>query len=186
MERIMTPTFRVAFPQVFTPKDMGDGKPKYSVVMLFNHDAIKANPWQTELWKGLKAAAEAAAAERWPKGVADNMMSPFKDGMEKQEYDGYGAGVTFINAKSMYKPGLIASDRTEIIDASEFYGGCYARATVSVYAWEYMKKTGVNFGLLNVQKVKDGDPFGGNSRPEDDFDTAFAVAEDANTDDLFN
>ena len=71
----------------------------------------------------------------------------------------------------MGKPGLVDADVQPIIDPTEFYAGCYAIASFNFYAWAHDEGgTGISAGLMNIQKVKDGEPFGaGNSKPEDDF-----------------
>ena len=65
---------------------------------------------------------------------------------------------------------------------------CAAGANVSVtfYAYKTDAGSGIAAGLGNIQKVKDGEPLGGASNPEDDFevldDDEFET-EFANTDD---
>jgi hypothetical protein len=165
--KLITPTFRVSFPAVFTPRRANEqdanAVAKYSVQMIFDkttdltelNNAVRAA--EVEKWGADKA--------KWPK----KLTMPFRDGSEK-DYDGYGPDVIFISASSKMKPGLVDENIQPIIEPSEFYGGCYARATVNAFAWEFMGKAGVSFGLRNIQKVKDGDPFGGGSKAENDFD----------------
>lgn len=168
--KLQTPVFRVAFPAVFEPKAITDGAPKkYSMTMLFTIADIAKDAAEKKKWADLKAAAQFTAQEKWPKGIPAKLDSPFKDGMMKQEYQGYGAGVIFINASTKQRPGLVDLNLNKIITPEDFYGGCYARATINPYAWEFMGKCGISFGLQNIQKVKDGEPFGGRSRAEDDF-----------------
>lgn len=178
MEKLWTPKFRVAFPNVFVAvAPPGSEKKKYSVTMLFTPAGFSVK--DKELWVKMKKSAEAVAIEKWPKGMPKNLVNPFKDGMEKQEYDGYGAGVIFLNASTQQRPGLVDGNKVKIEDASEFYGGCYAVATINAYAWEFMGKCGVSFGLQNLQKVGEGEPFGGKTRAEDDFSaTDTSQAED--------
>ena len=57
----------------------------------------------------------------------------------------------------------------EILDHSEVYSGVYARVSISFYAYNVNGSKGIACGLNNIQKVKDGKPFGGRSRAEDDF-----------------
>lgn len=175
---VLTGTFRVSFPAVFAPRKANpqdtEDKAKYSIQMLFT---------KTDDLTAMRAACRAAATEKWgpqdkwpkPKG---GLQLPFRDGTEK-DFDGYGPGVIFVNASSKQKPGLVDENVQPIITADEFYGGCYARATVNAFAWEYMGKAGVSFGLRNIQKVKDGEPFGGRSKPENDFDAIPVVGGDA-------
>ena len=174
---IVTPEFRVSFPSVFTPKPgmNPNAKPKYSVSMLF--------PKTTDL-KPIMALVNAAAVgkwgpdkAKWPKGL----YTPFRDGAEK-DYDGYDATVIFATASSTKRPGLVGPDaKTPIIDAGEFYAGCYARAKIDVFAFEAkdpnsgaVLKRGVTFGLQHVQKTRDGVEFSRAGKVEDAFD-AIAV-----------
>ena len=120
---LMTPEFRVSFPAVFKPKrQKGDAtsEPKYGLTMLF--------PKGADLSK-LKAAAQEAVKEKWGDKPPKNLRSPFRDQGEK-EYEGYEEGAVFVSASSKQKPGLVDRQRQDIIDETEFYPGCYARATL--------------------------------------------------------
>lgn len=193
MLKIHTPVFRVAFPQMFEAKAApGSEKKKYGLTMLFTLAELAKNPVEKKLFDEMKKAAQYAVEEKWPdvKKRPKNLMNPFRDGAEKTEYQGYGPGVVFVTAtrsEKSGKPGLIDARKLKIEDPTDFYGGCYAHATVNPYAWEFMGKAGVSFGLQNVQKVKEGEPFGGKSKAEDDFDARDTeLAEETPTTDLFN
>ena len=180
MSKVNTPQFRVAFPQVFQPKKNDlNGKDEYSVVALFAPG--------TDL-KALKIAAQEAIIKKfgadkakWPKG----MRSPFRDqGDREKENDdgvmvmpqGYVKGAIYLNLRSSQKPGVVDNQVQDIIDSSEFYGGCYAIASINAYAYNQKGNKGVSFGLGNIQKIKDGDAFGNRTKPEEDF-TAVAGSE---------
>lgn len=187
---IVTPEFRVAFPAVFTAKRMDETDPaskaKFSIVMLFR---VKADPKKPDEKVAdltpLKVAARQAIvdqwgpdATKWPtktidvNGVAtvvSAIRSPFRKGTEKQ-YDGYDGNVEFVTASSLIRPGLIRQDRQQIMDINEFYGGCYAIATVRPYAYSVKGNMGVTFQLDNLMKMRDGDPFSGKASAENDFD----------------
>lgn len=173
MGKVNTPMFRVAFPNVFKPrKNDLNGNDEYSLVALFAKDA--------DLSVLKTAAMEAAKTKwgddqsKWPK----NMKSPFRDQGEKKKQndkgdwvlpDGYVEGATFLTLRSTQKPGVVDQQVQEIIDTSEFYGGCYALASINAFAYDQKGNRGVSFGLGNIQKVKDGDPFGNRTKPQDDF-----------------
>jgi len=171
----------VSFPQVWEPKQInGTGTAKYNLSMLFRVAADPAKP-ETAKEKGVditpmkQAVGAVLVAQfgpdktKWPAGLS----IPFRDGKDKQ-FDGYGPGVIFIGASSSAKnprPGIVGPDgKTAITTPNEFYGGCYARATVNAFYWEFMGKKGVSFGLQNIQKTRDGLPFSGRAAAEDDFD----------------
>lgn len=160
IEKVITPVFRVSFPQVFEPKAFGGGDPKYSVVMLFDKKA--------DLSK-MKALVKKVALAKWPNGLPSNFVSPFKNGNEK-EYEGY-ADKVYITASSLYEPGVLDEHKQPIINAKEFYAGCYAIASVNAFAYDKLGKRGVSFGLQNLMKVNDGESLGGGSSPEKDFES---------------
>lgn len=179
MANILTPVFRVSYPNVMKPK-MNDlsKKMEYSLEALFPLDADLS---------ALKLAAKAAIVEKWgedqakwPKGLRNPIK---KQGDRVKEVDGksilpepYVDGAFYLSLKSTQKPGLVNEMVEDIIDSSEFYAGCFARATVSVYAYDQAGNRGVGFGLMNIQKVKDGDPLGSRTRAQDDFAPVTASA----------
>lgn len=168
LKRVITPEFRVSFPQVFTPKAFEDQEPKYSVVMLFDKKTDLAS---------LKKAAFNAAVEKWgsKEKFPKNLRMPFRDGSERSDTPGY-EGTIFISASSKNQPGLVNGKREAILDQKDFYAGCYARAELIAFAYVKAGNKGVSFSLQNVQKLRDGTPFSGRKNAEDVFD---AVEDDS-------
>lgn len=160
-EKVMTPEFRVSFPNVFRPRAVTEGQePKFSISALFPPGADLSE---------LKTAAAAVAKEEWGSKPPANLRSPFKDQGEK-DMEGYEPGAVYITASSKRRPGLVDEDVQPILDESEFYAGCYARMTVVAFTYSGKgMRPGVAFGIQNIQKLRDGEPLGGASRPEDDF-----------------
>lgn len=162
-ENVMTPKFRVSFPDVFKPGRADDGgQSKYGVTMLFEKGADLS---------ALKAEAQRAGIDKWGPDVTKwpkGWKSPFKNQGDK-DYDGYVDGAICITAKSKQKPGLVNARNEDIIDESDFYAGCYARATVRAFAYENKMK-GIAFGLQNIQKLADGEPFSGRVKAQEDFE----------------
>lgn len=70
-------------------------------------------------------------------------------------------------------PGIVDIDRQAILEHSEVYSGIYGRASINFYAYNAKASKGIACGLQNVQKIRDGEPLGGHSRAEDDFDDDF-------------
>lgn len=169
--KVNTPQFRVSFPNVFAPqKNQFNGKEEYTLVALF--------PKGADLTV-LKKAAQAAIIAKWPDESKrpKEIRTPFRDQAEKAKTvdgkqvlrDGYEEGAIFMNLKSNKRPSVVDQNVQAILDESEFYPGCWAIASVNAYAYDVVGNAGVSFGLNNIQKVKDGDPLGGRSRPEEDF-----------------
>ena len=168
--QIITPTFRISFPAIFEPKynELAE-KNQYSIVMLFD----KKN--QAEL-KPLKDMMIKVANHRFGTG-AKGLKNPMKDGdtaknqaeeFIKDKNPAY-EGHIVISSWSKNKPGIVNAKNQIILDHDEVYGGCYCRAQLNCYAYEVKGNRGVAFGLMHVQKLKDGDPFGARTRVEDAF-----------------
>ena len=162
IKKITTPEFRASFPSVVKPTSFSEAQEKkYEVTALF--------PVGTDL-APLMALAKQAAVDKWGDKIPTGLRSPFRDGSEKPDLDGYEPGVTFIKMTTKQRPGLVDAQVQPIIEEGEFYGGCYARATVTAFAYDQAGNRGVSFGLQNLQKTRDGDPFSGRAKAEDDFE----------------
>ncbi|MEO5346869.1 MAG: DUF2815 family protein [Magnetococcus sp. YQC-9] len=159
-ENVLTPEFRVSFPNLFKARKANEqAEAKYSVSMLFPKNADLS---------ALKKAAEAAVKEKWGDKIPKKLKKPFLD---QGDYDleGYEPGCVLIRASSQHKPGVVDKNVQAIVDESEIYPGCYARATVRAFTYDVNGNAGVSFGLQNFQKLRDGEPIGGRTKPEDDF-----------------
>ena len=172
MSKVNTPEFRVAFPQVFRPKKNDlSGKDEFSLVALFPKGADLSS---------LKEAAQAAMEKKWGPEKSKwpkPLRSPFRDQGDREKIkegkatlpQGYVKGAIYLSLRSSQRPGVVDKDVQDIMDESDFYGGCWARASINAYAYDTAGNRGVSFGLGNVQKLRDDDAFGNRTKPEDDF-----------------
>lgn len=167
LARIVTPVFRVSYPHVFKPNQVKPSdKPKYSITMLIPKDAdltkIKA------AMKNAKIAAFGPNKADWPEDlespVVDGDAPKFKD---KEGYKGHYAIKATSNEDS--KPVVVDQQVNPIVNQADFYAGCYAKAHVYAYVWEYMGKQGIGFIVDHIQKVRDGKSFGGKKPVEEVF-----------------
>jgi hypothetical protein len=80
---------------------------------------------------------------------------------------------------SLNRPGVIDRDKSPIGpehgNADLIYPGAICRATVNVWSYggkgtKNAKGKGVGIGLLNLQKLRDGERLDNRVAPEDDFD----------------
>jgi hypothetical protein len=169
---IVTPKARASYAYVFrTQKPMNpQQEAKYSLVLLFEAGADLS---------ALKMAAHAAVIEKWgpdKEKWPKNLRSPFRDQGEKEGTDGYVKGSIFITATSKLRPGVVDAKVQDILEEKDFYSGCYCRASVRPFAYDNAGNRGVAFGLQHVQKLADGEPLGGRTRPSDDFEPVNAPA----------
>lgn len=166
---IFTPPFRVSFPSVFTPSSYNGGEAKFSVVGLFYPDKFDANG--KKCWQEMARIANEASQEAFKKALKDlpdNFRKPFRRGEEKAHLDGYGPGMWFLTMSSKQRPGVVDRNKQDILLESDFYPGCWARASVTAYSYDNKGK-GVAFGLHNLQKLADGENFTGRLSAQEDF-----------------
>lgn len=166
-QRIVTPEFRVSYPHLFKPNAIKGGKLKYSVTMLFDK---KQDLSVLKLAiKHAKISGYGPNEKNWP----TKLESPVSDGDSEKYADkeGYkGCWVVKASTNEENRPGVVDKDAQPLIDASSFYPGCYARAQVFAFTWEYMGKEGVSFILDHVQKTRDGKSFSGKKSATEVFD----------------
>ena len=173
-DNIITSEVRFAFVNVFKPRRAEPGKePKYGITLLFPLPSTLSGPALAEYeacMASLKAAAKAAAAEKWGDKLPPNLRSPFRDQADKAgQYEGYVPGALFLNVTSMPQPQVVDATVQPIIEPAKLYSGCYGRASLRAFAYDNSGNKGVSFGLQNVQKTRDGDSLAGRSDPSKEF-----------------
>lgn len=170
MKVITGPDTRWSYANVWEPKAINGGTPKYSVSLIIpKSDMVTI--------KKIEAAIEAAYKEGEAKLKGNGrsvpalsvLKTPLRDGDAERPDDEAYANAYFVNANSATAPGIVDADRQPILDRSEVYSGVYGRASINFYAFNSNGNKGIACGLNNLQKIRDGEPLGGKSRAEDDF-----------------
>ena len=169
---ITGPRTRWSYANVWDPKSINGGDPKYSVSLIIPKS-------DTKTIAKIEAAIQAAYEEGESKLRGNSktvpalsvLKTPLRDGDRERPDDEAYRNSYFINANSATKPGIVDADRNPILDRSEVYSGVYGRASVNFYAFNSNGNKGIACGLNNLQKISDGEPLGGKSRAEDDFAT---------------
>ena len=169
---ITGPNTRWSYANVWQPKSINGGAPKYSVSLIIPKS-------DTETVSKIKAAIKAAYEEGQAKlrgngksvPALEYMKTPLRDGDKERPDDEAYKNSYFINANSGTAPGVVDANCQPIIDTSEVYSGVYGRASINFYAFNSNGNKGIACGLNNLQKIRDGEPLGGKARAEDDFAT---------------
>lgn len=163
---------RWSYVNAWEPKSINGGAPKYSVSLIIPKS-------DTKTIEKIQAAIQAAYDEGQDKLKGNGksvpalsvLKTPLRDGDAERPDDEAYADSYFINANSGTAPEIVDADRQPILDRSEVYSGVYGRASINFYAFNSNGNKGIACGLNTLQKIKDGEPLGGKSRAEDDFDT---------------
>ena len=179
MSNVITPDFVINYPKILKPElNKMNGKMEYSAVAVF--------PIGTNLTKLEAAAVEACETKwgkdkaKWPKpSVGKVFGTPFRkqeDRMKEDEATGkkflpapYKEGGIYMNLKTDRKPAVVDQNVQPILEANQIYSGVVARASLRFFAYATAGNVGVSAGLVNIQKVSDGEPLGGVMRAEDEF-----------------
>lgn len=166
--KVTTGKVRLSYAHLFEAHSMNEGQEaKYSVSVIIP----KTDKETLTAIKEAVAQAKEDGKAKWNGKVPANLKTPLRDGDVEREGDEAYAGCYFLNASSKNKPGVVDQNVQPVMDATEVYSGCYARLTLNFYPFSASGNKGVAAGLGNVQKLEDGEPLGGFSRAEDDFDS---------------
>lgn len=169
--KVVTGKVRFSFCNIWEAKEpQGGGDPKYSVTLLIpKTDTVTVNK--------IKAAMQEARENFCKRNGANAIPAKFNHTMHdgdglRDSGEAYGPeckGCYVITVSSKQKPVIVDSFRNEITDPGEVYSGCYGRASINFYGYNRNGKKGISAGLLSVQKLHDGEPFG-TVGSADDFD----------------
>lgn len=191
--RIITPRFRVSFPDVFEKRvfqGQGEESGRYSCAALFEGFSvgplktggtgtqIKApDSWSEKekgYWKAIFDECNRVSIEAFKKPMSELDRGvyklPFHRGEEKEYYTGYGPGIVYVtmSAKKV-KPQVVHQRDINIgIGPDELYAGCYARATVTPFAFTNIGK-GIALGLNSIKKLGEGERLDSVCSAADDF-----------------
>lgn len=165
---------RLAFPNIYTPKESTDGgKAKYNCSLIIPPD----HPIIPELDK----AFEKIALDKWGKNGAAILAGLRKqdrlclhDGDTKASYDGF-AGNMFISASSDSQPSIRnrAGEHVQAGKDQAPYGGCYVLGKIELWPQDHQKHgKRINAQIRGVQFMRDGDAFSaGRPASDDEFES---------------
>jgi hypothetical protein len=168
-----TPIGRVSFPYVFErAKALEPGKEgKYEITLLIP---------KSEDISVIRASMENVAKEAFGakfQGLDNLKHPPIRDGDDKGAGDpAFGHWV--IRAKTSKRPLVVDGSRTRIEQKEQLYGGAFGRINVTPASYSLPTSWGVTLYLNAVQKVRDGERFGGG---DVNAEAAFEALSDSET-----
>lgn len=169
---ITGPNTRWSYANIWEPKSINGGAPKFSVSLIIPKS-------DTKTIEKVKTAIEAAYREGESKLKGNGrsvpalsaIKNPLRDGDTERPDDEAYANSYFINANSATAPGIVDANCSPILERSEVYSGVYGRASISFYAFNSNGNKGIACGLNNLQLIRAGEPLGGKASAESDFAT---------------
>jgi hypothetical protein len=166
--KVITGKVRLSYAHLFEPAETPSGEEKYSVMLLIP----KSDKETVGKIKAAQKAAAEAGRQKFGGKIPQGLKLNLRDGDEEMDTDERPEfkGVYFMNVSSKTRPGVVDAHLQPILDGSEVYSGCYAKASINFFAYNTAGNKGVSAGLNNIQKIADGDYLGGRTKAEDDFD----------------
>lgn len=166
----------------------------------FRWSATALVPYDSPQRKAVEDALKQVAREKWEKKweniyeslIVDPKGCCWIDGKRK-EYDGYQGHFALSAHRYQEKgrPLVMDTDKSPIYKPNNeiyegkggrLYSGCFVNMQVEFWAQQNDNGKGLRATLLGVQRVRDGDAFGGGAAPSaDDFGE---IADGADADDL--
>jgi hypothetical protein len=185
---VTTGKVRLSYLNVFKATAFdGTNNPKYRATILIPKSDTKT---LEKIRAAIQAAKDEGKSTKWGGKVPSNLWDPLRDGDEKADEDHPEyKGMYFLSAKrdpSQGRPTLVDTDGTDLLDETELYSGCWARANLSFFAYSNTTK-GVGVSLEGLRKVKDDKKFGGgmtSTQVKSAFDDDFDYDAEADTSDL--
>lgn len=175
--KVVTGKVRFSFCHLFEAQEsQGGGDPKYSVTLLIpKSDKATLQKIQAAMQEARDNFCNKNGATALPAKPTHTLHDG--DGT-RPSGDPFGPeckGCWVITVSSKQKPVVVDAFGNQITDPAEVYSGCYGRASINFYGYNRAGKKGLSAGLLAVQKLHDGEPFG-TVGSADDFNDGFTDA----------
>lgn len=175
--KVVTGKVRFSFCHLFEAQEpQGGGDPKYSVTLLIpKSDKVTMQKIQA----AMQEARDNFCAKNGATALPAKPTHTLHDGDgTRPSGDPFGPeckGCWVITVSSKQKPIVVDAFRNPVTDPGEVYSGCYGRASINFYGYNRAGKKGLSAGLLSIQKLHDGEPFG-TVGSADDFDDDYTDA----------
>ena len=175
--KVVTGKVRFSFCHLFEAQEsQGGGDPKYSVTLLIPK-SDKAT--MQKIQAAMQEARDNFCAKNGATSLPAKPTHTLHDGDgTRPSGDPFGPeckGCWVITVSSKQKPVVVDAFGNAIADPGEVYSGCYGRASINFYGYNRAGKKGLSAGLLAVQKLHDGEPFG-TVGSADDFNDGYTDA----------
>ena len=165
---------RLSYCNLFQPRsNQPNQEPKYSVTVLVPKSNTQA---KAAIDAAINYAIEQGVSKSW-NGVRPPQPSIcIHDGDGARPSDGMPYGeeckghwVFTASSKADRAPFVVDANVQPILQQAEVYSGMYGRVNVSFFPYNSSGKKGIGCGLNGVQKLRDGEPLGGQISAEEAF-----------------
>lgn len=170
--KFTTGLVRLSYAHIFEPKANMNGVEQYSASLIIPKKDAAQVQRINDFLQGMLKDNDVIARLGGAKAVKAGVTLPLHDADEKKPDDGAYANSFYLNAKANvdHAPKVLLYDRTECVDRSEVYSGCWVQAVLEFYPYNKNGNRGIGVSLSAVRKVKDGEPLSGATVSDKDWD----------------
>jgi hypothetical protein len=153
---------RLSYPALYKATDGGNKQAKPEDFK-FSASFILDKRDNAAVIEAVKNAQRIVASDKWPtkwqeKGYFKGVL---RQGVEKEDKDGYGPDCVFFNAKSKTKPLVLDVDNKPLPDNNtRVYAGCYVDVSIRLWVQDNEFGRAIRAELRIVRFNSDGEPFG--------------------------
>ncbi|MBE5927304.1 MAG: DUF2815 family protein [Lachnospiraceae bacterium] len=163
--RIVIPC-RFAYINCWRPSVQYGGIQKYSVSALISKEDIDTINKIEEVIEHVKEQS----VQKWGGRIPANIRLPLHDGDVEKPDNPIFQNCYYLNAKSKDAPQVVDRNVHPITNQTEIYSGCYGNISITLYGYNFSGTKGIAAWLGNIQKIRDGEPFGRRIVATDDFE----------------
>ena len=138
--KVLTGKVRLSYAHLFKAvASEGGGDPKFSTCLLISKkDQVTIGKIKTAI-----EAAKQQGIDKWGGKVPNGLKMPLRDGDGDKPDRPEFKGMYFLNANSKTAPLVVDLDKQDIIDQTEVYSGCFARASITFYPFNTAGNRGI-------------------------------------------
>lgn len=170
MEKVITKKVRFSYVNVFEARALEGGEAKYSVTLLIPKSDTET---YNKIINAMNKTLNDSVADVFKGVMPSNPKFPIYDGdgirPSGEPFGDECKGHWVITANSKEKPEVVDVACNPIMSKSDFYSGCYGRASIVFFAYNTNGNKGIGCGLNNLQKLEDGQALSGRSTAVEDF-----------------
>lgn len=160
--KVVTGKVRFSFCHLFEAQEpQGGGDPKYSVTLLIPKSDTAT---MAKIQQAMQEARDNFCAKNGASALPAKPTHTLHDGdglrPGGEPFGPECKGCYVVTVSSKQKPVVVDAFGNAVTDPAEVYSGCYGRASINFFAYNRSGKKGLSAGLLAVQKLCDGEPFG--------------------------
>ena len=160
---------------LFQPREFqNDGKPMYSVVMVWPKDNLAALAPLKQAIIDVATTKFGANAKELLK--AGKLRMPLRDGDLEHPEDPVFAGCVFMNFKSKGAPAVVDRRNQRVLDEEKCYSGCTLRINAGITAYDNKSK-GVAGYVNAVQVVEMGERLAGRGANAEEIFAEYSEAD---------